>query len=208
MEATPPTPGALGAAPVLTLAVVNRCCSRSGLSQLVAEEDVLCLLPSAIRGQIMLHMTGHLLDSVPGIADMVGEPWALICPRIAPLAREGRSPTHEFLFCFGSTQPLAMKLSLAHRLELQVFAPGDVILTEGQQGSHLFFIAKGSIVMSVGGVRVSVLGPGSYFGDVAAILQRCVRRMTIWAVYRVVQLGMQPGIRVGDGSVYSCHETI
>jgi len=55
---------------------------------------------------------------------------------------------------------------LAERLEVHA---GEVILREGRLGRELFVILSGSAAVTRAGRVVNLLGPGDYFGELAAI---------------------------------------
>jgi CRP/FNR family cyclic AMP-dependent transcriptional regulator len=49
------------------------------------------------------------------------------------------------------------------------FPAGAVVIEEGQPGVGFFVIADGSAVVTVGGRKVGVMGPGDHFGEIALI---------------------------------------
>jgi CRP-like cAMP-binding protein len=55
---------------------------------------------------------------------------------------------------------------IAERLQVQ---QGEVILREGRLGRELFIILDGTVVVTRAGRVVNEWGPGSYFGELAAI---------------------------------------
>ncbi len=57
---------------------------------------------------------------------------------------------------------------------------GDVLTAEGDPGDTFYLIATGSATVTRGGARLAVLGPGSYFGEIA-ILDRGPRTATVTA---------------------------
>jgi CRP-like cAMP-binding protein len=65
-------------------------------------------------------------------------------------------------------------LALIHGLRLLTFAPGDVIVTEGEPGQSLFILAAGTVKVFVrapggGDVAVAALGEGSFFGETSTL---------------------------------------
>jgi CRP-like cAMP-binding protein len=61
---------------------------------------------------------------------------------------------------------LAEVAGLCERLTVD---SGEVILREGRLGRELFVIVTGTATVTRDGVAVNVLGPGDYFGELAAI---------------------------------------
>ena len=61
---------------------------------------------------------------------------------------------------------LAEVVGLCERLTVDA---GEVILREGRLGRELFVIVAGTATVTRDGVAVNVLGPGEYFGELAAI---------------------------------------
>jgi CRP-like cAMP-binding protein len=61
--------------------------------------------------------------------------------------------------------------SLAERCQEKAYKPGERVFTEGELGSSLFIILRGTVGVSQGaGTRmreIARLGPGSYFGEYA-----------------------------------------
>jgi CRP-like cAMP-binding protein len=65
-------------------------------------------------------------------------------------------------------------LALVHGLRLLSFAPGDVIVTEGEPGQSLFILAAGTVKVFVrgpggGDVAVAALGEGAFFGEMSTL---------------------------------------
>ena len=58
---------------------------------------------------------------------------------------------------------------LSRMLQERVFAPGDNIAVEGQEGHGFFLIESGSATVTRGGETVNSLGPGDWFGELALI---------------------------------------
>lgn len=55
------------------------------------------------------------------------------------------------------------------QLEAEVYLPGDRIIGEGEIGEELFFIKTGAVQVSFKGIPITVLGAGSYFGEIAVL---------------------------------------
>ena len=69
------------------------------------------------------------------------------------------------------------------RLDARVFAPGDVVVHEGDVGDEMYFLTKGQVAVLRGDPpeQLTVLPPGSFFGELA-ILKDAPRAATIRAV--------------------------
>ena len=72
---------------------------------------------------------------------------------------------------------------LIPRLDAQVFAPGDVVVHEGDVGDEMYFLTKGQVEVLRGEPpeRLAVLRPGSFFGELA-ILTDAPRAATVRAL--------------------------
>jgi CRP-like cAMP-binding protein len=62
----------------------------------------------------------------------------------------------------------------------RMYAPGDVVVREGDDALNLFLIASGRARVEQGGTVVGSLGPGEFFGELG-ILQRHARTATVVA---------------------------
>lgn len=70
---------------------------------------------------------------------------------------------------------------LAKDFSQRTFPAGSVVIREGDtHGIGFFVVADGEAVVSVNGVEVSRIGPGSHFGAIALISDR-VRTATVTA---------------------------
>jgi CRP-like cAMP-binding protein len=58
---------------------------------------------------------------------------------------------------------------LAKMFQDRVFAPGDDVAVEGQEGHGFFLIESGGATVSRGGEAINTLGPGDWFGELALI---------------------------------------
>lgn len=72
------------------------------------------------------------------------------------------------LFAKTSEVELSRIASLADELHVD---PDERLTIEGEPGTTFFVIAKGTATVSRGGTRITGLGPGSYFGEIALIEQ-------------------------------------
>jgi CRP-like cAMP-binding protein len=70
------------------------------------------------------------------------------------------------LFASLSDRELRKLVPLFHE---RSFAAGHIIATEGAQGEGFFVIRSGTATVTVRGEERTALGPGSYFGEVAAL---------------------------------------
>ena len=58
---------------------------------------------------------------------------------------------------------------VAEMMELQTFAPGEVIVRQGDIGEEFFLIGKGLVNVEVDGELVNTLAEGSFFGEVSLV---------------------------------------
>ncbi len=58
---------------------------------------------------------------------------------------------------------------LADRFVERSFKEGDVVVEEGATGTSVFVIVDGSASVSIAGELKASLGPGDYFGEMAAV---------------------------------------
>lgn len=65
---------------------------------------------------------------------------------------------------FLKSAPAAFVTSLLNKLTFDVYLSGDIIVKEGTVGSHMFFIRKGTVDVSLNDVTLSHLEDGCYFG--------------------------------------------
>jgi CRP-like cAMP-binding protein/Zn-dependent protease len=61
---------------------------------------------------------------------------------------------------------------LASRLVREQFQPGAAVIQEGEPGEFFYLVASGQAEVMVGGQRRSILGRGTYFGEIALLLDR------------------------------------
>ncbi len=60
--------------------------------------------------------------------------------------------------------------TLASRLLRERFPPGAVVIQEGESGDSFYLVDSGQAEVLVGGERRSILGRGTYFGEIALLL--------------------------------------
>lgn len=79
---------------------------------------------------------------------------------------------------------------LARDFKERTMPPGTVIIRQGDEhGMGFFIVVEGEVTVTVDGVEVSRLGPGSYFGEIALISDR-VRTASVVATTEVQVLVM------------------
>ncbi len=108
-----------------------------------------------------------------------------VSPDAAALEAYGRGLKASPLFEDYSEDEL---LALVEGLRLSNYEPGDVILTEGEPGRSVFMLAGGTVRVFVRDraghdVALCTLGPGSFFGEIAALSGR-PRSATVVAAAR------------------------
>ena len=69
---------------------------------------------------------------------------------------------------FEGVKPKDLK-KLAGRMQERTFSEGDAITSEGKSGIGFFLIEDGNATVSIDGKIVRTLGPGEFFGELAAI---------------------------------------
>ncbi len=83
--------------------------------------------------------------------------------------------------------PLEKLLLLAERLKPVSFKGGELIIRQGEIGSTLYLISEGKVEVYIHGpegrkVTLSILGPGSYFGEIALLEETPVRTASVVAL--------------------------
>ena len=86
--------------------------------------------------------------------------------------------------------PLAVTELLTTELRPQQFAPGAVVIREGEPGEEFHVIASGSASVTVGGAPRPPLGPGDCFGEIA-LLRDVPRTATIIAAAPLSSLALR-----------------
>jgi CRP/FNR family cyclic AMP-dependent transcriptional regulator len=79
--------------------------------------------------------------------------------------------------------------TIASSMRRRTFAAGEHVVSEGEGGVGFFFVASGSLAVTVDGTRVATLEPGDHFGEVA-LLAGADRTATVTADSDVVCWGM------------------
>jgi len=59
--------------------------------------------------------------------------------------------------------------AIVTRLEPEVYLPGEHIITRGEIAEEMYFVKTGAVEISIDDAPVTVLGPGSYFGEIALL---------------------------------------
>ena len=67
---------------------------------------------------------------------------------------------------------MAELLRVSHACRSQDFAPGEVIIDEGEASEALFLLVSGQVVVERAESPVAILGAGSHFGEMALLSQR------------------------------------
>lgn len=71
--------------------------------------------------------------------------------------------------------------SLISSVSISMYAPGKVIMNEGETGDLLYIIKQGSVVCSQGNTKGRTLEKGDYFGEKALLGKNNIRTATIMA---------------------------
>jgi CRP-like cAMP-binding protein len=138
-------------------------------------------LPRACRNEVNI---SYFLDMISKVCHALG-----LSPLLAIVSAE--EPASQVPM-FAHTDP-SFVISLVQRLHSIVYLPDDVILKAGDVGETMYFICEGAV--AVVGVNEStlaefiwrVLDPGQYFGEIALVMQNCVRTATVRAM-RICEL--------------------
>ena len=69
---------------------------------------------------------------------------------------------------------------LAERARLQVFAPGEMTVRQGEAGASLYFVLQGEMAVEVDGHEVAQLNKGRMFGEMS-LLTGALRSATVRA---------------------------
>ena len=72
---------------------------------------------------------------------------------------------------FRGLTPTAIS-KVADMMELKRFAPGDVIIQQGEIGDEFFVIGKGDVDIDVDGNVINTLSEGAFFGEVSLIKEQ------------------------------------
>merc|ERR1711959_439182 len=82
-----------------------------------------------------------------------------------------------------SMMPIAFQKSVLAMLTTEVYAKGDVLMTQGDIGENMYFIKVGSVGVWVDGQQVATLHSGDCVGE-SSLLERKVRNATVVAECR------------------------
>ena len=112
--------------------------------------------------------------------------------------REGRAALlnalrNQFLVD-GSTEIAEMILAAS---QLQEFAPGAALFTQGERGNHLLFILAGTVSVQVDGTEVASVHAGVHVGEIALLEPFQARSATVRAKDTVV-VAQISGQKFGD----------
>ena len=69
---------------------------------------------------------------------------------------------------------------LVLEMKMVCFLSGDYIVREGEVGTSMFFISRGSCMVTIHKKQITLLQPGKAFGDIA-VLQKCKRTASVHA---------------------------
>ena len=102
------------------------------------------------------------------------------------------------LFAGCSKKDLKLVLSQAERVGVR---PGQVLINEGQTGREFFMILEGTAKVSRRGRKVTTVGPGQSFGELA-LLDPAPRNATVTAEtdMQLVVLGQREFAKIVDAT--------
>jgi CRP-like cAMP-binding protein len=86
-----------------------------------------------------------------------------LAPTLQAVAELGELP------CFSHLQPDELSEVLAHG-EWVTLPPGETVVAQGEPGDAFYALRSGQVEVSEEGGKPKVMGPGSYFGEVALLL--------------------------------------
>ena len=114
----------------------------------------------------------------------------VLSPRLVHIDSAARAPDEATLRLLGSTPifaplPGASLEHLAARLVPLRLEPGSVIVREGDPGDRFYIVAEGELEVTQGGVTLTDLREGGYFGEIA-LLRDVSRTATVTARTNVV----------------------
>ena len=102
------------------------------------------------------------------------------------------------LFAGCTKKDLRLVLSHAERVNVR---PGQVLISEGQTGREFFMVLDGTATVSRRGRKVTTLGPGQSFGELA-LLDPAPRNATVTAStdMELVVLGQREFAKIVDAT--------
>lgn len=90
-----------------------------------------------------------------------------------------RARTLEHLSLFEDL-PYAARLQVARIMEEHWFAPGNILVREGEPGDSIFVVIEGELAVSSAGVPLARMGPNEHFGELS-LADRLPRSATVEA---------------------------
>jgi NADH dehydrogenase len=90
------------------------------------------------------------------------------------------------------TDFVQLRIQTSDNITYEHFAPGETIFEQGDVGDRLYVIRKGQVEVVQSGVRVSLLGAGEYFGEMA-LLSNQARTATVRAIQATDLLTVNKG---------------
>lgn len=73
---------------------------------------------------------------------------------------------------------------LASSMQRRLFAPGEIIVRQGDEGEELYIVQSGTVGVSVSGTEVARMSHGNFFGEMS-LLTGATRAATVFAVGEV-----------------------
>ena len=138
------------------------------------------ILIGAVGVQTALIITGVALPTLV----------LVLSPRLVQIDSAAEAPDEATLRLLGSTPifaplPGASLEHLAARLVPLRLEPGSIIVREGDPGDRFYIVVEGHVDVTQGGVPLTDLGEGGYFGEIA-LLRDVARTATVTARTDVV----------------------
>ncbi len=148
-----------------------------GLSDVVAPERMAQIVSSSdptVACDLLIQ--GALDRGGPdNVTVQVVEP--LGSPRTDEAVVRARTLEHLFLF---EDMPYPGRLQVARIMEEYWFGPGDILVSEGDEGDSMFVVTEGEVCVSAGGVELARLGQNEHFGELT-LTDRLPRSATVTA---------------------------